>query len=55
MKIKVLKVGKKWKVQFSYGNQFFTLEYRGTKAEATWMASMLRKCFKNYKVSITKK
>jgi hypothetical protein len=48
MDIKVIKIGGEWKVEFSYGNQFFTLEYGGTKAEATWMAKMLRQCFKKY-------
>ena len=48
MKIEVLKRNKEWVVEFSFGNQFFTLQYGGTKAEATWMARMLNKCFQNY-------
>lgn len=54
MKIEILKIRGEWKVQFSYGNQFFTLEYGGTKAEATWMAKMLKKCFRNYTLEIKK-
>lgn len=53
--IEVLKIGGEWKVQFSFGNQYFTLEYGGTKVEATWMASMLRKCFKSYTASLSPK
>lgn len=45
-KIEVLKRGKEWKVEFWVGNQGFTLEYGGTKAEATWMAKMLKIAFK---------
>lgn len=55
MDIKVIKIGGEWKVEFSYGNQFFTLEYGGTKAEATWMAKMLRQCFKKYTLEIKHK
>jgi hypothetical protein len=50
--IKVLKRHKEWVVEFSYGVQFFTLQYGGTKAEAEWMAKMLRKCFKSYAIDI---
>ena len=49
--IEVLKIGGKWTVQFGYGVQSFTLQTIGkgsTKAEAEWMADMLRKMFSNY-------
>lgn len=52
MIIEVVKIGGEWKVQFSYGNQFFILEYGGTKSEATWMAKMLKQCFNKYTLSI---
>lgn len=55
MRVKILKIGGEWKVQFSYGNQFFTLEYGGSKAEAEWMAKQLKKCFADYKVHSIKK
>lgn len=55
MKIEVLKIGGEWKVEFSFGNQFFLLSYGGTKAEAEWMGKMLRKCFVNYKKSLKSK
>lgn len=45
--IEVIKRGKEWSVQFGIGNQFFDLYYQGTKAEANWMAKMLKKAFKN--------
>lgn len=52
MKIEVVKYRGEWKVEFSFGNQFFLLEYGGTKAEALWMSKTLAQCFKNYKHSI---
>lgn len=55
IKIEVIRIGGQWKVQFSFGVQFFTLEYGGTKAEATWMARMLRNCLKSYTHSILDK
>ena len=54
MHIEIMKMGKEYKVNFGFGNQFFTLEYGGTKAEATWMAKMIKKCFRNYKLSLKK-
>ena len=52
LKIEVLKIGGKWRVQFSFGVQFFTLDYSSNKNECEWMARMLRKFFANYKSSI---
>ena len=52
MIIKVVKIGGEWLVEFSSGNQYFELRYGGTKTEALWMSKMLRKCFKNYKLSL---
>ena len=54
MKIEVLKRNNEWVVEFSFGNQFFTLQYGGTKAEAQWMARMLTKCCTNYTSTIRK-
>lgn len=48
MEIEVCKMHGEWKVLFGFGNQTFELKYGGTKAEATWMAQMLKKCFANY-------
>jgi len=48
MKIEVVKLAGEWVVEFGFGVQAFTLRYGGTKAEATWMAKMLRKCFASY-------
>lgn len=54
MKVDINKLGKlEYRVVFGFGNQFFTLEYVGTKTEAKWMAKMLKKCFENYKLSLT--
>lgn len=54
MKIEVVKIRGEWKVEFSFDNQFFTLEYGGTKLEAEWSAKMLRRCFACYKRSVRK-
>lgn len=55
MKIEVLKIGGEWKVEFSFNNQFFVVDYNcETKAEAQWMARMLKKCFKSYEISLRK-
>lgn len=43
--IEVVKRAKEWTVQFGIGNQFFELYYSGTKAEANWMAKMLKQAF----------
>ena len=51
IKIDVLKIMGRWTVQFGYGVQMFTLQTigkGGTKAEAEWMADMLKKMFSNY-------
>lgn len=45
--IEVVRRAKEWTVMFGIGNQFFELYYGGTKAEANWMAKMLKKAFKN--------
>lgn len=45
--INVEKRGREYKVDFWIGNQGFELSYGGTKAEANWMAKMLRNAFKN--------
>lgn len=52
IKVEVVRIGGKWEVEFSFGVQSFTLKYGGTKAEATWMANMLRKCFRSYTASV---
>ena len=52
--IEVERQGGEWEVVFNYGNQYFTLRYGGTKAEAMWMAKMLRTCFKTYTSDVTK-
>lgn len=44
-KIEVVRIRGEWKVQFWIENQGFTLEYGGTKTEATWMAMMLKQAF----------
>lgn len=44
--IEVVRRHKEWTVQFGIGNQFFELYYGGTKAEANWMAKMLKNAFK---------
>lgn len=44
--VEVIKRGKEWTVAFGIGNQFFSLYYQGTKAEANWMAKMLKTAFK---------
>lgn len=54
IKVEVLKIRNRWVVEFGFGNQFFELSYGGTKAEANWMAKMLRGCFRNYRKSIKK-
>lgn len=43
--IEVVRRAGEWTVQFGIGNQFFELYYSGTKAEANWMAKMLKKAF----------
>ena len=43
--IKVLKIGREWKVEFWIAQQGFQLAYGGTKAEANWMAKMLKNAF----------
>lgn len=55
MNTTIIKVGKEYKVELSFGNQFFTLDYRGTKMECVWMVKMVRKCFKNYADYLVKK
>ena len=36
------------KVQFTQGNQTFSLSYEGDKEELKWMAEQLDTCFKNF-------
>lgn len=50
--VTVFKDVKEWKVGFNFNHQYFTLDYGGTKAEATWMAKMLRKCMLSFKDEI---
>ncbi len=49
MKVSVIKYGDKYKVQFNQDNQYFTLDYLGSKKMCKWMANMLKKAFYNYK------
>lgn len=46
-KVEIEKRGGRWVVMFTIGFQTFRLSYGGTKSEATWMASILKKAFKN--------
>jgi len=36
-----------WKVCLGIGNQFFALDYRGTKEECQWIKKMLKKALRN--------
>lgn len=48
MTVRIIKLGKKYGVQFSFGVQYFTLNYVGTKKEVGWMVQTLNKRFKHY-------
>ena len=47
MKVTVIESGSKYGVLLSQGNQFFRLEYVGTKAKARWFAGMFEIALKN--------
>lgn len=49
MKVEVKKLGREYKVEFSYGVQGFSLDYMASKKECEWMASMLKKALFKYK------
>lgn len=56
MKVTVEKSARgRWHVRFGFGVQSFILECVYTQKEAIWFARMLRKCLRNYELSITNK
>lgn len=55
MIIKVIPFGKEFKVQLRQGNQYFRIEYSGTKAECKWMARMFRIALKSHNKEVLMK
>jgi hypothetical protein len=47
MKVTVIESGSKYGVLLSQGNQFFRLDYVGTKSQARWFADMFEIALKN--------
>lgn len=54
IKVKVIQVGKAYRVRFTFGVQTFQIVSGESKKEALWFAKMLRACFARYANSLKK-
>ena len=52
MNIEIIERKGAWQVQFSYGNQKFTLDFKGNKRDCQFIANQLNHCFSKFKDNI---